>query len=108
MKKRFTEEQIVAILKEAERSGTDQEVIRKHNISDTTFYRWKKLYGGMGVSEVKRLKVFRVSLVGWDAHVHPEHPTKKAFGRYQGRQRLAWPRKSSISAFPASAPPPAI
>jgi putative transposase len=56
MKKRFSEEQIVAILKEAERSGTDQEVIRKHNISDTTFYRWKKLYGGMGVSEVKRLK----------------------------------------------------
>ena len=56
MKKRFTEEQIVAILKETERSGTDQEVIRKHNISDTTFYRWKKLYGGMGVSEVKRLK----------------------------------------------------
>lgn len=56
MKKRFTEEQIVAILKEAERAGTDQEVIRKHNISDTTFYRWKKLYGGMGISEVKRLK----------------------------------------------------
>ena len=56
MKKRFTEEQIVAILQEAERAGTDQEVIRKHNISDTTFYRWKKLYGGLGVSEVKRLK----------------------------------------------------
>ncbi len=56
MKKRFTEEQIVKILQEAERSHTDQEVIRKHNISDTTFYRWKKLYGGMGVSEVKRLK----------------------------------------------------
>ena len=56
MKKRFTEEQIVKILQEAERAQTDQEVIRKHNISDTTFYRWKKLYGGMGVSEVKRLK----------------------------------------------------
>ena len=56
MKKRFTEEQIVKILQEAERSDTDREVIRKHNISDTTFYRWKKLYGGMGVSEVKRLK----------------------------------------------------
>ena len=56
MKKRFTEEQIVKILQEAERAATDQEVIRKHNISDTTFYRWKKLYGGMGVSEVKRLK----------------------------------------------------
>ena len=56
MKKRFTEEQIVKILQEAERAQTDQEVIRKHNISDTTFYRWKKLYGGMEVSEVKRLK----------------------------------------------------
>ena len=56
MKKRFTEEQIVKILQEAQRAQTDQEVIRKHNISDTTFYRWKKLYGGMGVSEVKRLK----------------------------------------------------
>ncbi|ADV46650.1 transposase [Nitratifractor salsuginis] len=56
MKKRFTEEQIVRILQEAERAQTDQEIIRKYNISDTTFYRWKKLYGGMGVSEVKRLK----------------------------------------------------
>jgi len=56
MKKRFTEEQIVKILQEAERAQTDQEIIRKYNISDTTFYRWKKLYGGMGVSEVKRLK----------------------------------------------------
>jgi putative transposase len=56
MKKRFTEEQIVRILQEAERAKTDQEIIRKYNISDTTFYRWKKLYGGMGVSEVKRLK----------------------------------------------------
>jgi len=56
MKKRFTEEQIVKILQEAQKAKTEQEVIRKHNISDTTFYRWKKLYGGMGVSEVKRLK----------------------------------------------------
>jgi len=56
MKKRFSEEQIVKILQEAERANTEREVIRKHNISDTTFYRWKKLYGGMGVSEVKRLK----------------------------------------------------
>jgi putative transposase len=56
MKKRFSEEQIVKILQEAERADTEREVIRKYNISDTTFYRWKKLYGGMGVSEVKRLK----------------------------------------------------
>jgi len=56
MKKRFSEEQIVKILHEAEIAKTDREVIRKHNISDVTFYRWKKLYGGMGVSEIKRLK----------------------------------------------------
>jgi len=56
MKKRFSEEQIVKILREAERADTEREVIRRHNISDTTFYRWKKLYGGMDVSEVKRLK----------------------------------------------------
>lgn len=56
MKKRFTEEQIVKILQEAEKAKTDQEVIRKYNISDTTFYRWKKVYGGMGIAEVKRLK----------------------------------------------------
>lgn len=56
MKKRFSEERIVKILQEAEQSKTDREVIRKYNISDVTFYRWKKLYGGMSVSEVKRLK----------------------------------------------------
>lgn len=56
MKKRFSEEQIVKILQEAEKAKTDQEVIRKYNISDTTFYRWKKVYGGMDVAEVKRLK----------------------------------------------------
>lgn len=39
MKKQFTEEQIVKILQEAERANTEREVIRKHNISDTTFYR---------------------------------------------------------------------
>lgn len=56
MKKRFSEEQIVGILRESEQAKTEREVIRKHNISDTTFYRWKKLYGGMSVAEVRRLK----------------------------------------------------
>ena len=51
MRKRFNEEQIVKILQEAERAQTDQEVIRKHNISHATFYRWKRIYGGMSVSE---------------------------------------------------------
>lgn len=56
MKKRFTEEQIVRILQEAEGELTARDVIRKHNISEQTFYRWKSRYGGMSVSEVKRLK----------------------------------------------------
>lgn len=56
MKKRFTEEQIVRILKEAEDGMVARDVCRKHNISEQTFYRWKSKYGGMEVSEVKRLK----------------------------------------------------
>ena len=56
MKKRYGEEQIVRILKEAEVGMAVRDVCRKHNVSEQTFYRWKKRYGGMEVSEVKRLK----------------------------------------------------
>lgn len=55
-RKRFTEEQIVAILKEAAGSDNARQVVRKHGITETTFYRWKAKYGGMGLPEVKRLK----------------------------------------------------
>ena len=55
-KSRFTDEQIVAILQEAERTGKTGEVIRRHGISRETFYRWRKKYGGMQVSETKRLR----------------------------------------------------
>ena len=60
MKKRFTEEQIVKILQEANMARTHQEVIRKYNISDTTFYKWRKKYDGMTVSDVKRMKDLEV------------------------------------------------
>ena len=56
MKKRYSEEQIVRILKESEAGMAVRDVCRKHNVSEQTFYRWKKRYGGMDVSEVKRLK----------------------------------------------------
>ena len=53
---RFTESQIVAILNEAEAGRPVTEVCRKHNISSPTYYKWKAKYGGLGVSELKRLK----------------------------------------------------
>jgi putative transposase len=56
LKKRHSEEQIVRILKESEAGMAVRDVCRKHNVSEQTFYRWKKRYGGMDVSEVKRLK----------------------------------------------------
>lgn len=56
MKKRFSEEQIIMILKERESGLPVRELIRKHGISEQTFYRWKSKYGGMEVNEAKRLK----------------------------------------------------
>lgn len=55
-KQRFTEEQIVGVLKEQETGVKAADLCRKHGISEATFYNWKAKYGGMEVSEVKRLK----------------------------------------------------
>ena len=55
-KSRFTETQIVAILKEADAGVPVKEVCRKHGISDATYYNWKSKYGGMNASDLKRLK----------------------------------------------------
>ena len=53
---RFTEEQIVAILREQEAGMSTAELCRKHGVSSATFYKWKAKYGGLDVSEAKRLK----------------------------------------------------
>ncbi len=56
-KSRFTDEQIAFALRQAETGTPVPEVIRKMGICEQTFYRWKKLYGGLGPSEVRRLKM---------------------------------------------------
>ncbi len=53
---RLTEEQIIGILKVAEASGNIREACREHNVTEQTFYRWRRKYGGMEVSEAKKLK----------------------------------------------------
>lgn len=53
---RFSEEQIIRVLQEAQAGGRPQEVCRRHGISPGTLYRWKAKYGGMQVSDVRRLR----------------------------------------------------
>jgi putative transposase len=53
---RFSEEQVIGILREQEAGAKTQEVCRRHGISDATFYKWKAKYGGLDVSEARRLK----------------------------------------------------
>ena len=55
-RKRFTEEQIITILKEHEAGSTVVDLARHHGVAENTIYRWKSKYGGMEVSDVKRLK----------------------------------------------------
>ncbi len=57
MKKRFSEEQIIGFLKEAERGVAVKELCRKHGFSDASFYLWRSRFGGMDVSDAKRLKL---------------------------------------------------
>ena len=60
---RYTEEQIIGILKEQEAGVGVAELCRKHGMSDATFYNWKSKYGGLEVSEAKRLRALEAENV---------------------------------------------
>jgi putative transposase len=55
-RKRFKEEQIIGILKEAEAGVAVQDLVRKYGVSEQTYYRWKSKYGGMQISDAKKLR----------------------------------------------------
>lgn len=57
MKRRFSDEQIIGMIKEYEAGVKAQELCRKHGISDATFYKYKAKFGGMNVSDAKKLRV---------------------------------------------------
>lgn len=58
-KSKFTEHQIVSMLKQHEAGAKVADICREHGISNATFYQWKAKYGGMGVSELKELRALR-------------------------------------------------
>ena len=69
-RKRFTEEQIIGILKEAEAGAKSTDLCRRHAISEQTFYRWKAKYAGLEVNEARRLRTLehengRLKRLGW-------------------------------------------
>jgi len=85
-RKRFTEEQIVYALKQAESGVKVAELIRTMGISEQTFYRWKKQYSGLGVSELRELRQLReentklkslVADLSLDKHILQEIVSKK-------------------------------
>ena len=59
-KSKFTESQIIAILKQAELGQKVNDIYREHGISNVTFYQWRSKYGGMAASDLKRLKELEV------------------------------------------------
>ena len=56
MAKRYTEEQIIAVLKEAEAGLKTAEICRKHGISDATYYKWRAKYAGLEISDLRKMK----------------------------------------------------
>ena len=74
-KSRFSEEQIIAMIKEQEGGVPTAEVCRKHGISTASFYKYKSKFGGMDVSDAKRLKALELTFPLWLVRVEGEFST---------------------------------
>ncbi len=85
---RFTEEQIIGILREQEAGVTTAEVWRRHGVSSATFYKWKAKFGGLDVSEARRLKTLEDENARLIRPRSLEHPRLEFSGPSQG-DRLA-------------------
>ena len=100
--KRYTEEQVIYAVKQADAGTAVKEICRQLGVSEPTFYAWKKKYGGMGVSELRELRQLRdenqrlkrlVADLTLDKHIHQEVLSKKsetpaAAGTGQPGQRM--------------------
>ena len=85
--KRFTEEQIIGVLKEAEAGAKTTDLCRRHGISDAAFYNWKTKYAGMTVSEARRLKRKLPLLVDSDNWTLLAGELGPVFGQVKTRKR---------------------
>mgnify|MGYP000255222235 CR=1 FL=1 len=83
MKKRFTEQQIIGFLKEAEAGMPVKELCRKHGFSDASFYTWRAKFGGMEVSEARRLKDLEVENARLKKLLESPRESRRPFGLSQ-------------------------
>ena len=101
-KSRFTERQIVVVLKQAEAGVPIQDLIRKYGICEQTFYRWKKKFGGLDASELQQLKQLRdenrrlkglVADLTLDKQILQEVLAKKSLKAVRRREIIDWARE---------------
>ena len=112
-KKRFTEQQIIGFLKEAEAGVQVKELCRKHGFSDAAFYGWRAKFGGLQVSEAKRLRELeaenaKLKKLLAEAHLDVEAPAGDGAGvevgeQGEGRDGLGPRRTACRALFPTAA-----